>query len=261
MKKIFVLSILATTFIASAFAQENTLPGSSSSSSPFICGESQAIDYEGNRYNTVQIGEQCWMKENLRSTCYSDGTPIPLYADVVIENPTRYLPHNDEKVVATYGYLYNWLAVTRRIHGFPKTTDDGQGICPTGWHVPSDEEWTQLTDFVSSQVPYVGGNDKRNIAKALASQRGWNMDSPYKCSIGYKVHENDATGFSALPAGKFLGLNEYDLFRECATFWSSTQQDMGTAFSRGLRVNSEVIYGSASTLHKYIGCSVRCVKD
>ncbi len=260
MKKLFALSILAIAFISSAFAQGNILLNSSSSNSKFICGESQITDYDGNKYTTVQIGKQCWTKENLRTTHYSDGTPIPLYADAVIEYPTRYLPNNDEKLVSTYGYLYNWQAATNSIHGFSKTSKDTQDLCPTGWHVPSDAEWTQLTDFVSSQSEYVCGNDNRNLAKALASSNGW-QDSPFKCSIGYKSERNNATGFSALPAGQFLELNEYDHFREYASFWSSTKQDMGTAYYRCLKVNYEVIFGSASTLPKYMGCSVRCVQD
>lgn len=260
MKNFFFLSILATALISSAFAQEDTLLNSSSSDSKFICGESQITDYDGNKYNTVQIGKQCWTKENLRTTHYSDGTPIPLYADAVIEYPTRYLINNDDKFTATYGYLYNWQAVTNSIHGFSQKTKEAQDICPTGWHVPNDAEWTQLTDFVGSQSEYVCGNDKRNLAKALASANEW-QESPFKCSVGYKAEQNNVTGFSALPAGEYFGINEYNHFREYASFWSSTEQDLGTAYYRCLKVNYEVIFGSASTLPKYVGCSVRCVRN
>lgn len=261
MKNFFFLSILATALISSAFAQGGTLLNSSSSDSKFICGESQITDYDGNKYYTVQIGKQCWTKENLRTTHYSDGTPIPLYADLVLETPCRYLPHNNEDVVATYGYLYNWMAVMNSVFGFPSASPNGtQGICPTGWHVPSDDDWTQLTEYVSSLNTCVCGGDTKYIAKALASTTGW-YTSPFKCSIGNKAEVNNATGFSAIPAGQFLGLNSFDRFREYACFWSSTQQDKDNAFFRAIRYDTEFVYGTSTTLPKYVGCSVRCVKN
>ena len=84
---------------------------------------------------------------------------------------------------ATYGLLYNWKAVTRNSSSSSSNPSNVQGICPTGWHVPSDAEWTQLTNYVSSQSEYVCGNDEENIAKVLASTTGWNI-STNTCAVG-----------------------------------------------------------------------------
>lgn len=261
MKNFFFLSILATALISSAFAQGGTLLNSSSSDSKFICGESQITDYDGNKYNTVQIGKQCWMKENLRTTCYSDGTPIPLYANPVSDHPVRYLPNNNEQAVATHGYLYNWVAATRKYFGSAfNGTNDPQGICPTGWHIPSDDEWTQLTDYVSSQSEYLCGGFKKSIAKALADSTGWSK-STFKCTVGFRQKDNNATGFSAVPAGNFVSFDQYSWFYEHAYFWTGTQQDKNTAFLRSIHYDSESVYGSFSIINKEAGCSVRCVKN
>lgn len=232
-----------------------------SSTESFVCGTSQVTDYDGNSYNTVQIGNQCWMKENLRTTCYSDGSPIPLYANPVLDHPVRYLPHNDKQAVATHGYLYNWVAATRKYFGSAfNGTNDPQGICPTGWHIPSDDEWTQLTDYVSSQSEYLCGGFKKSIAKALADSTGWSKSS-LKCTVGFRQKDNNATGFSAIPSGHFFGFDQYDRFYEIACFWTGTQQDKDRAFFRSIRYDSEYVTGSVLDLPKETGCSVRCLKN
>ena len=162
-------------------------------------------DVDGNVYNTVQIGSQCWMKENLRTTRYADETEIPVGSTTSYTEPYRYAPNYDDSIVPFYGYLYNWAAV---MHGAASSDDNPsgvQGICPDGWHVPSDAEWTQLTDYVSRQsenvcIDTIGGS---YIAKALASNTGWNNYSYSTCAVGYNRSSNNATGFGALPAGYY----------------------------------------------------------
>ena len=114
----------------------------------FVCG-GEIRDVEGNSYRTVKIGSQCWMQDNLRTTKYADGTSILEGHSVSGLEPLYYNNTETDFDLTQRGYLYNWPAV---MHGAAasKTNPSGvQGICPDGWHVPSDAEWTQLTDFVT----------------------------------------------------------------------------------------------------------------
>ena len=160
-------------------------------------------DVDGNIYNTVQIGEQCWMRENLRTTRYADGTPIEHGDSASLNTAYWYYPMDDAANKSNYGLLYNWRAVVRGVTGSAANPSGVQGICPDGWHVPSDAEWTQLTDYVSSQSEYLCGGNFVNIAKAMISTVGWDLsDMANLCLAGNdSPATNNATGFSALPAG------------------------------------------------------------
>lgn len=219
----------------------------------FTCGTSKVKDIDNNEYNTVPIGTQCWMKENLRTTKYANGTAIEVGTSTSTTIPYRYAPNGNESNVATYGYLYNWVAV---MNGASANPSGVQGICPTGWHVPSDEEWTQLTNYVSSQSQYVCGNDN-TIAKALASTTGWNS-STATCAVGNIPDNNNKTGFSALPAGNYNG--SYDLFGNYAGLWSATERSSTLAYGRSLGYNGAgVRKGNGG--NKYYAFSVRCLRD
>lgn len=131
-----------------------------------------------------------------------------------------------------------------------------QGVCPNGWHVPSDAEWTQLTDYVSSQSEYVCGSDNTYIAKALAGTTGWSS-STNTCAVGNTPSQNNSTGFGALPAGSYSG--SYYFFGDGAYFWSATEESITDAYKRLLGYNrAEVCRGSN---FKDSGWSVRCVRD
>lgn len=213
-------------------------------------------DTDGNIYHTVRIGQQCWMKENLRTTKYADGTNIVLGYSPSTTMACYYYPNNDFSVVAEYGYLYNWRAVMNGTSSSEANPSGVQGICPTGWHVPSNEEWTQLTDYVSAQNLYTCGDDSTAIARVLAATSGWNA-SDIACSVGEMVSTNNATGFSALPAGNFLYGSS--AFGGNAYFWSSTEND-------GLHVFARSIFNSLSNVGmpittKDFALSVRCLRD
>ena len=214
-------------------------------------------DIDGNVYNTVQIGAQCWMKENLRTTRYADNTEIPAGDVASYIEPYHYAPNNDESNVPTYGYLYNWAAVMHGASSSNANPSGVQGICPNGWHVPSDAEWTQLTDYVSSQDEYVCGSDNTNIAKALAATTGWIIDNG-NCVVGNDQSSNNITGFNALSAGHFYGVDCIN-FTEDARFWCTTDYDNDTAFYRLIAYNYTDVkrYG----LTKNRGYSIRCIKD
>ncbi len=237
-------------------------------------------DYDGNTYTTVQIGEQCWMKENLRTTHYADGNSI-LYGTTTSRGTTIpqdgttsydvgywYYPDNNSSNKATYGLLYNWKAVMSKSSSSKSNPSGVQGICPKGWHVPSDAEWTQLENYVGSRSKYVCGENKDNIAKALAATTGWmssNWDVPDTCDVGGNPSINNATGFSALPAGDYFSggyrnSSGYRNFGSTALFWSATEYDSSAAYDRGLYYYLAVVYRISGN-RKNFGFSVRCLRN
>jgi len=244
--------------------------GETPTPSTFTCGTSTVQDNDPtpNTYNTVQIGNQCWMAENLRSTKYADGTPIDLGTTTSETTPYRYAPGNNP--VATYGYLYNWAAVMHGANSSVANPSGVQGICPTGWHVPSDAEWKQLTDFLSSHSMYkcgTGDNDA-NIAKALASKTTDWISSNNTCAVGNTPGNNNKTGFGALPAGGYDG-SGYGGGGNYVAFWSATEVSSGGAWNHSLSYNHASLralhYNYAVVLsgshHKDSGNPVRCLKD
>lgn len=145
-----------------------------------------------------------------------------------------------------------------------------QGICPDGWHVPSDAEWTQLTTYVKSQSQYVSQNCSGNdngintwcIAKALASTIGWDSRAYDSCP-GNNPASNNATNFSALPAGMS---GTYDTTNgHYAYFWSSTENNDGSDHDYMYAMHRYLYYGSNYVVRRYnskeFGFSVRCLKD
>jgi len=221
------------------------------------------MDIDGNTYDAVQIGNQVWMAENLRTTKYADGTSIPMGSTYTFYEPYRYVPgpnqSNGENMenVDHYGYLYNWCAV---MHGASSSTANPsgvQGICPDGWHVPSDAEWTELTNYMKTQPTYMASGNADHLAKALAATWGWNssseMDAP-----GDNPSTNNATGFSDLPAGRYSGY--YGSFGINASYWSATEysSDDG-AYMRGIGHDYATVAGGYG--YKDFGFSVRCVRD
>ena len=143
-------------------------------------------DIDGNHYDAVWIGNQLWMKENLRTTHFADGSVIDNgiapadstsygYPRVTssFSVPYRYAPATDESNVPDYGYLYNWQAVMHGAASSSANPSGVQGICPQGWHVPSDAEWTEMENTLIDSGKYHCGDCENCIAKALASKTGW----------------------------------------------------------------------------------------
>ncbi|MDD6582684.1 MAG: FISUMP domain-containing protein [Bacteroidales bacterium] len=229
------------------------------------------IDLYTNTYNTVVIGNQCWLKENLKTLNYCHGTyatTIALGSDTSTTTAYRYYPNNNSSNVATYGYLYNWKAVMGDSSSSNANPSGVRGICPPDWHVPSDAEWTQLTNYVSSQSQYVCGDDNTQIAKALASTTEWGSSSNI-CAVGNTPNNNNATGFSALPANLRVR-NSYDGITQCAAFWSSTESSFEEAYTRVLFYDKDDVdnfYYSSHHSYNYsyngkdIGHSVRCLRN
>lgn len=231
---------------------------------PFYCGIDSVTDYDGNHYPTVEIGQQCWMKENLSTTHYTDGTEIPLGTTLSENTAYRHCPNNNSANVPIYGYLYNWTAVMHGASSSNANPSGVQGICPPGWHVPSDAEFEQLINYVSSQSQYGCGGNSSNILKALSSATGWNCTTFNPCNAGYNILLNNATGFSATPAG-YAGTNICETgstgWGTWCCFRSTTEYINGTTGAHGAGsleiVNlNNVLMGHLSQCY---GLSVRCL--
>lgn len=240
----------ATNSVGTAYGDQRSF----TTTSPFFCGFDTVTDYDGNVYHTVEIGQQCWLKENLRTTHYADGTDIlPGGATFSATVAYRYAPNDNSSNVPFYGYLYNRAAVMRGAPTSNANPSGVQGICPDGWHVPSGAEWMQLIHYVRSKSQYWCNGDSSFIVQALASptgyiyQSGSPFDSPYTIKGG-NPNEYNATGFSALLAGNALANN----FGISALFQST---DPTKAFCMSKDAFSPTLQGFNAPI------SVRCLLD
>jgi len=196
-------------------------------------------DVDGNVYKTVYIGTQHWMAENLKVSKYNDGTPIPTY---IIYNTTQWQGSwsyymNDVANNDKYGKLYSWFAVS-------STTYNGyKNVCPTGWHVPTDVEWTVLTDYLGGES--VAGGKMKEVG-----------------TTNWKHPNYGATNtslFSALPGGNRGTLGAYNFINSYGSWWSSTEAAANLAVYRLLSASFEDV--SSYYSNKLDGLSVRCLKD
>ena len=219
-------------------------------------------DYDGNVYNTVLIGSQCWMKENLRVTHYSDGYGLVDGSGLstIWWNDTNkyYFNYNgDTSLVPTYGRLYNWNVVMNGESSSNAVPSGVQGICPFGWHVPSDEEWKILEGEVDSifdypQTEWDGSGERGyNVGQRLKSTTGWLNNG----------NGNDQYGFSALPSGLWYAGDFFQLGLT-VSWWTSTEYNISTndSWRRRLIYDSNLILRQQNQKSSY-GFSVRCLKD
>ncbi|MBR4646207.1 MAG: fibrobacter succinogenes major paralogous domain-containing protein [Bacteroidales bacterium] len=229
------------------------------------CGT--VMDADSNVYHTVQLGDQCWMKENLRTTHYADGTEIPLGTFASTTDAYCYYPtgNYDDNVnfrnVNLYGYLYNWLALMHGASTSSTNPSGVQGICPTGWHVPSNAEWTQLVDYLSSDGFQCGSNPT-NVSKSLASVNGWNSSTTV-CSAGNDPSMNNASGFTAVAGGYNIGSSICSPPGEMAYFWTCTSRSgpVLNNFVYQYSINySSAEFNSGNGMKNW-ELSVRCVKN
>ena len=212
-------------------------------------------DKDGNVYTTVTIGTQVWMVENLKTTKYSDGTSIPNVTDKETWaglTSAAYCWYNNDAATykATYCALYNWYAKDAASNG-------GKNICPTGWHVPNDAEWTILTDYLTNN-DYGYGGSGGEIAKSMAATSGWTAH-PTAGKVGNDQASNNSSGFTALPSGYRLIDGAFYYVGYFSFWWSATEDNATYAWYRSMFYGySAVTRGSTS---KRNGFSVRCLKD
>ena len=193
------------------------------------------IDIDLNIYNTVQIGTQVWMSENLKTTRYRNGGSIPNVTDNAtwgnLTTGAWSYYNNADSNNAIYGKLYNWY------------TTLGDTLCPTGWGVPTDAEWTTLTNFLGGES--VAGGKMKTIGNAY-----WNDPN---------TGADNTSGFSVLPGGYRNSLGSFFNIRDLAFFWSATEIDNDYAWNRTLYNNFGTVYRFSNS--KSVGASVRCLRD
>ena len=211
-------------------------------------------DIDGNGYQTVTIGTQTWMAENLKVTHYRDGTVIPNVTSATswaALTTGAYCDYANSTTNGTiYGHLYNWY-----------TAIDSRNISPAGWHVPTDAEWKTLENYlIANGYNYDGTKSGNKIAKSLASTVYWMTDTS-DGSVANDVSKNNKSGFSGLPAGYRYDINgnSYGLGGQ-AIWWSSTNL---YNLSIGSDKNMSSAYIDANSLngYKHYGFSIRCIKD
>ena len=217
-------------------------------------------DYDGNTYNTVQIGNQCWMKENLRTKHYADGEIIPFNAGVSYSQPRCF--QNDELNLTSYGLYYNWYATMKGSPSSNTNPSGVQGVCPNGWHVPSKSEWNQLLSYLGENQDYVCGNSNNNIAQSMAANVDW-QEYPTSCTIGFDLSQQNSSGFSALPAGWFDV--EYKSVGSYCGFMSSTLEEItiypGSSGDYILTLSNGWSAPHDYVSWPYVSYSVRCLRD
>ncbi len=222
--------------------------------SAFSCGISTLSDYDGNTYNTVQIGDQCWMKQNLATTHYANGTAIQYITDnstwgALGDNNTDdafcwYNNNINNKHI--YGALYTWAAAMGDNGVSSNTNPSGvQGVCPDGWHLPSDAEWTQLTTFL-------GG---LNVSGGKMKETGTIHWSPPNTGA------SNSSGYTGLPAGyRSSSSGSFNSLGNYGYGWSSRSSSTGTGgYAARLNYNDETLY--RTSFSKSYGFSVRCLKN
>ena len=213
-------------FIIEISADDGITPGGGSP-----CPGLPTVTYAGKTYNTVQIGEQCWLKENLNVGTKINSTTFGYQQtnNGVIE---KYCYNNDEANCDVYGGLYEWSEATQY-----ETAEGAQGICPSGWHIPTYAEMQTLETYVGDQA-----------VKIIDESQTMDGLTP-----------TNETGFSALFAGRRYNNNgnSYNL-GDGTYFWSSTEGGSSAFGMRLIYYASDVYFNDN---YKDIGCSVRCLKD
>lgn len=224
-------------------------------------------DQDNHRYAVVQIGSQCWMKSNLRTTKYSDGTGITQGTTRDANQKLYYKPTSTSGFSSydlsqydevTDGLYYNWTAV---MNGAGSSSDEPsgvQGVCPKGWHVPSLAEWNTLVSYLTNV--YGSG-----YADKLSGGCEWVQKSNGAHSPGSYTEERNITGFSAVPAGYYDDNFCYNIEpqneSQQAVFWTATEN--GTyntrAYNRRLRELNSYLFSEYDV--KKNGYSVRCLRD
>ena len=209
------------------------------------------VDIDGNEYKTIQIGSQLWMAENLKVTHYNNGDEIyfPYGNDVGWANEDnlwygeggQYAHYdNDPENAEIYGNLYSWF-----------TAIDNRGICPEGWHVPSYDEYTVLSD-------YLGGTAGGKMKSTGTIEDGDGLWHYYSDEITEEA--TNESGFTGLPAGyrsNYYG--SYDYMGSYSYFWSSSESSSNYAWTRGLHSSSSSV--ARIYYYKHRGFSVRCLGD
>ena len=222
-------------------------------SPPIIAQASQKVckDIDGNTYKTVKIGTQIWMAENLRTAHFNDGSFITENEEEAVKSISGSITsawcyyNGDAANNPIYGKLYNWYAVA-----------DPRNLCPTGWHVPTDYEWTLLSN-------YLGGTSakKQGFYGWVDTIAGGHMKAINKLWTQPNTGADNSSGFTALPAGSSYNLPHFKVdLGSLSIFWTSTQSENEAGWCYELQYNNSYLNRDGNKL-KSNGYSVRCIAD
>ena len=225
------------------------LAGNTTCASEYIsvtgCGGQTSLTYDGRTYDLVEIGGQCWFADNLATDQYRNGDLIPTGLDNATWAATTSgafaIYNNDLANDATYGKLYNWY-----------TTVDSRGLCPTGWHVPTDCEWMYLEGSLGMSVTdqQTFGFRGNDVGGKLKANINWNLPNQ---------GANNQSGFTAFAGGLRDHFGAYLTFGEFGTWWSSTLDLNLDTWTRTLDYGAPDILRNNGDFQG--GYSVRCVRD
>ncbi len=216
-------------------------------------------DVYGNNYSGVVIGTQVWMGENLRTTMYNDGSSIPNITDNIewgnLTSPSLSWWNNDSSTYATtFGALYNWYTVDAGSNG-------DKNVCPSGWHVSSDAEWSIMyTYLINNGYNYDGTTSGNKIGKSLAKSNTWNFSANIGAvgNTDYPAVQN-STNFSAIPGGDRNVSGDFVSSGTDGYHWTTTESSSTNAWYWPLFSNYEGL--SRYNVPKTFGFSIRCVRD
>jgi uncharacterized protein (TIGR02145 family) len=221
-------------------------------------------DGDNLNYTVVVIGSQTWMAENLKTAKYNDGTAIPnvtVNGTWISRTTGAYCDYgNNPANSTTYGKLYNWYAVDNNA-ATKVASNGGKNVCPVGWHVPSDAEWTAMENhLIANGNNYDGTTTGNKIAKSLAATTNWaaNTIAGAPGNTDFPAYRNK-TGFTALPGGYRLGDGSFNNIGAYGMWWSSTEASANYAWYRNVYNNYNYVYRN-NTL-KISGTTVRCIRD
>ena len=201
---------------------------------PFTCGNPFTDIRDGKIYNTVLIGTQCWFSQNINLGARINGSSSQTNNGIF----EKYCYNDDENMCTIYGGLYQWDEAMQY-----STTEGVKGICPTGWHLPTDAEWTTLTTFLGGEA-IAGGKMKE---AGLAHWKSPNTGA------------TNSSSFSALPGGSTYGSGSFGNLAYNAFFWASSQYDVSYRWGRSLDNYVENVI--RNYYYKTNGFSVRCLND
>lgn len=205
---------------------------------------------DNQNYSWVKIGDQIWMAENLKylpvvhsnTEFETQGISLSPGYGVYDYNGSDVITAKAQANYSTYGVLYNWYAVNQIT------------LCPADWHVPSDGEWTSLSNYLSANEEYWCGGVSTQIAKSLASTFDWQINLNY-CRIGNDQASNNRTGFNVLPGGARSNDGLFIHLNMTAYFWTSSSISWRRSLSSADSVLARQING------KSVAFSVRCLKN
>lgn len=229
MKKIITLQLLLLFLII------NGMQGQT-----WTCGDTLVDTRDGKKYTTVQIGSACWMKQNLNyGTTITSNTSTTTHYDMTNNSVAeKYAPNGDPSKLPAYGALYEWDELMQYV-----TTAGSQGLCPNGWHIPTDGEWQNMLVAAGvNSVTGVGANKLKQVGEGFATGAG-----------------TDLSGFSAKAAGDRDAFGIFYGLTYRFIFWTSSQSNPGSAYHYTIWAEKDTI--EHLNTQKMTGLSCRCVKN